>query len=74
MRRIQRQRTRQIAQIVSGACGLVHALEGVRAVHIVARGRPTFEQMRRYRHAARNGHAGLTVSGEGVISIRPEAR
>lgn len=63
---------RQLNEIVIEACRLVHDHDEVRSVHIVAQGRPTYAELLRYRRAATEEHAGLTVSGQGTISIRPD--
>jgi hypothetical protein len=74
MRRMRHPRKRQIAEIVTESCRLVHSMAGVRAVHIVAQRRPTYAEMHRYRQEALRDHVGLSVNGQGVISIRPETQ
>lgn len=73
MRRPARPRRRQIQEIVSEACGLVHRDSEVRSIHIVGGARPTSEQLRRYRKSATNDHVNLSVDRDGVISIVPDA-
>jgi hypothetical protein len=71
--RRSRVRERQIQEIVMEACHLLRVPEGIRSVHIVARGRPTYAQLERFQQTARNNHVRLTVDGAGVISVRSYA-
>lgn len=72
MRHSARTHRRQLVEIVAEASRLVNAQDGVQGVHIVAQRRPTYRELLRYQNAAREGHAGLTVDGHGLMSIRPE--
>jgi hypothetical protein len=73
MRLHARPRKRQMQEIVSEACGLIHHDAGVRSVHIVGGHRPNYEQLRRYRKSATDDHVKLSVDREGVITITPGA-
>ncbi len=61
-------------EIVSAACRLVGADDGVRGVHIVAPGRPTFDELSQYQETAQASRVRLTVSGNGHITVRPVQR
>lgn len=72
MRFATRPRRRQMQEIVSEACGLVHRDAVVRSVHIVGGARPTYDQLRRYRKSALDDHVKLSLDRDGMISITPE--
>lgn len=74
MRPPARPRRRQMQEIVSEACGLIHHDAAVRSVHIVGGERPDFEQLRRYRKTAIDDHVRLTVERDGVITILPDVQ
>lgn len=57
---------------VVAACRLVDADAGVRTVHIVAPGRPTYDELRRFQDTARASRVLLSVNGHGLITVRPE--
>ena len=59
-------------EIVVAACRLVGAEDRVRGVHIVTSNRPTYDELFRYRETAQTNRVRLAVSGEGLITIRPE--
>lgn len=57
--------------VVASACGLSAADNGVQRVHVVCGGRPTYDELTRYRwHAAARGRE-LSVDGQGVVLVRP---
>ena len=73
MRLPARPRRRQMREIVSEACGLIHHDASVRSVHIVGGDRPNYEQLRRFRKCASDDHVKLSVDRDGVITIVPDA-
>lgn len=65
------QRTLQMRERVAEACRLVSTGRAIRGVHIVAQGRLTPEEQRRYEDYATRLHVKLSVDSHGVISVRP---
>lgn len=71
MQPCHRPRKRQLQEIVSEACGLVHHDHDVQRVHVVMSRRPTYRQFRRYRKAALDERVNLSVDRDGVLTIWP---
>ncbi len=57
-------RTVQMRERVVEACRLVELRRSVRGVHIVARGRPTSDELQRYQGFATSCHVALTVDAQ----------
>ena len=60
----------QMNEIVGAACRLVGSDARVRGVHIVAPGRPTYEELFALREAADASNVRLSVSGERFLTVR----
>ena len=61
-----------MAELVLEACSLVASAKAVGSVRILAHGRPTDTDLRRYREFAQSRHVRLCVDDAGVIVVRPE--
>ena len=62
-----------IEGLVAAACRLMGSDEGVRSVRVLPPNRPTYDELRCYQEWAHDQHVRLSVDGEGVITVRPEA-
>lgn len=67
----RRERDRQLHELVVEACRLVESGKDVRSVRIVARGRPTYSELRRYQESAQARCVRLSVDAGGVIAVWP---
>ena len=68
----RRERERQMAELVTEACSLVASADAVRSVRILAHGRLSDTDLRRYRELARARHVRLYVDRGGVIALQLE--
>ena len=68
------EREKQMRELVTEACRLVSRDDGVRSVHIVGPGRPTYAALCGYRHEAMAQHVALALDRRGTIAIRPERK
>jgi hypothetical protein len=59
--------------LVAAACRLVGSDTGVRSVRVLAPSRPTYDELSCYQEWAHEQHVRLSVDGEGVVTVRPEA-
>ena len=59
--------------LVAAACRLVGSDTGVRSVRVLAPSRPTYDELFCYQEWAHDQHVRLSVDGEGVVTVRPEA-
>ena len=60
-------------ELVAAACRLVGSDTGVRSVRVLTPSRPTYDELFCYQEWAHDQHVRLSVDGEGVITVRPEA-
>ena len=59
--------------LVAAACRLVGSDTGVRSVRVLTPSRPTYDELFCYQEWAHDQHVQLSVDGEGVVTVRPEA-
>jgi hypothetical protein len=66
-------RINHLREHIAEACRLVETRRVLRGVHIVAKGRLTYDELRRYQAYAELHHVKLSVDSHGMISVTPQA-